>query len=99
MPLPLRNFRHLYEMGNTTSCNWTKATPNLQADIFGDWREELIFWDKNDASHLNIFTTNIPTDYRVVTLMHDHIYRMGVAWQNVSYNQPPHVKNIKQLIK
>ena len=86
-------------MGNTTSCNWTKATPNLQADIFGDWREELIFWDKNDASHLNIFTTNIPTDYRVVTLMHDHIYRMGVAWQNVSYNQPPHVKNIKQLIK
>ena len=99
VPLPLSNCRHLYEMGNTTSCNWTKATPNLQADIFGDWREELIFWDKNDASHLNIFTTNIPTDYRVVTLMHDHIYRMGVAWQNVSYNQPPHVKNIKQLIK
>lgn len=99
VPLPLSSCRHLYEMGNTTSCNWTKATPNLQADIFGDWREELIFWDKNDASHLNIFTTNIPTDYRVVTLMHDHIYRMGVAWQNVSYNQPPHVKNIKQLIK
>ncbi|MGM9720709.1 MAG: rhamnogalacturonan lyase [Prevotella sp.] len=99
VPLPLSNCRHFYEMGNTTSCNWTKATPNLQADIFGDWREELIFWDKNDASHLNIFTTNIPTDYRVVTLMHDHIYRMGVAWQNVSYNQPPHVKNIKQLIK
>ena len=99
VPLPLSNCRHLYEMGNTTSCNWTKATPNLQADIFGDWREELIFWDKNDASHLNIFTTNIPTDYRGVTLMHDHIYRMGVAWQNVSYNQPPHVKNIKQLIK
>lgn len=99
VPLPLSNCRHLYEMGNTTSCNWTKATPNLQADIFGDWREELIFWDKNDASHLNIFTTNIPTDYKVVTLMHDHIYRMGVAWQNVSYNQPPHVKNIKQLIK
>ena len=43
------------------------------------------------ASHLNIFTTNIPTDYRVPTLMHDHIYRMGVAWQNVGYNQPPHL--------
>ena len=23
--------------------------------------------------------------------MHDHIYRMGVAWQNVGYNQPPHL--------
>ncbi|MFX5743226.1 hypothetical protein ABTE37_20005, partial [Acinetobacter baumannii] len=52
-----------------------------------------------DASHLNIFTTNIPTEYRIVTLMHDHIYRMGIAWQNVAYNQPPHVKNIKLLIK
>ena len=23
--------------------------------------------------------------------MHDHIYRMCVAWQNVGYNQPPHL--------
>ena len=23
--------------------------------------------------------------------MHDHMYRMGVAWQNVAYNQPPHL--------
>ena len=23
--------------------------------------------------------------------MHDHTYRMGVAWQNSAYNQPPHV--------
>ena len=89
--LPLSNGKQLYEMGNSVSCNWSKATPNLQADLFGDWREEVIYWDKSDASHLNIFTTNIPTDYRVPTLMHDHIYRMGVAWQNVGYNQPPHL--------
>ena len=57
----------------------------------GDWREELIFWDASDSSHLNIYTTNTPTDYRVTTLMHDHVYRMSVAWQNVSYNQPPHI--------
>lgn len=91
MPLPLSNGKNLYEMGNSSSCNWSKATPNLQADIFGDWREELIFWDKNDASHLNIFTSNCPTDYRVTTLMHDHVYRMGIAWQNTTYNQPPHL--------
>jgi rhamnogalacturonan endolyase len=23
--------------------------------------------------------------------MHDHIYRMGICWQNVAYNQPPHL--------
>jgi rhamnogalacturonan endolyase len=89
--LPLSNGKQLFEMGHSVSCNWTKATPNLQADLFGDWREEVIYWDESDASHLNIFTTNIPTDYRVPTLMHDHIYRMGIAWQNVGYNQPPHL--------
>ena len=23
--------------------------------------------------------------------MHDHLYRMGIVWQNVAYNQPPHL--------
>lgn len=77
--------------GNPQTCNSTKATPCLQADILGDWREELILWDGNDAAHLNIYSTNIATDYRVPTLMHDHVYRMGVAWQNTAYNQPPHL--------
>ena len=72
------------------SNNSTKATPCLSADIFGDWREELILRNStNDA--LNIFSTVIPTDYRVPTLMHDHTYRMGICWQNVAYNQPPHL--------
>lgn len=91
VPLPLSNGKHLCEMGLSVSNNWTKATPNLQADILGDWREEVIYWDESDASHLNIFTTNIPTEYRIPTLMHDHIYRLSVAWQNVGYNQPPHL--------
>lgn len=91
VPLPLSNGKHLSEMGLSVSNNWTKATPNLQADILGDWREEVIYWDESDASHLNIFTTNIPTEYRIPTLMHDHIYRLSVAWQNVGYNQPPHL--------
>ena len=72
------------------SNNSTKATPNLSADIFGDWREELILRNSTNNA-LNIFTTVIPTNYRVPTLMHDHVYRLGVAWQNVAYNQPPHL--------
>ena len=80
-----------YNYGNSSTCNGTKKTPNLQADLFGDWREELILWDSSNSSTLNIFSTIIPTEYRVPTLMHDHTYRMAVAWQNTAYNQPPHL--------
>lgn len=91
VPMSLADGKMLYEEGNSATCNWTKATPCLQADIMGDWREELIFFDKTDPSVLNIFSTAEPTAYRVPTLMHDHLYRMGIVWQNVGYNQPPHV--------
>lgn len=82
-PVSGKNF---YDYGAT--CNGTKSTPNLLADILGDWREEVIL--HTDTS-LVIFTSNVETDYRIPTLMHDHVYRMGIAWQNVAYNQPPHL--------
>ncbi|MDB5455700.1 MAG: repeat protein [Caulobacter sp.] len=69
--------------------NGTKATPTLSADILGDWREEVI-WRTDDSSALRIYATPYPTSHRLVTLMHDPQYRLGVAWQNVAYNQPPH---------
>ena len=72
-------------------CNGTKRTPNLSADLFGDWREEIIFSDTEDPSKLRIYTTTIPTQNRLYTLMHDPVYRLGIAWQNVGYNQPPHL--------
>ena len=78
-------------LGSPSSCNGTKATPCLSADIFGDWREELILWSTKDNATLNIYSTTTSTDYRVPTLMHDHTYRMAVCWQNVAYNQPPHL--------
>lgn len=71
------------------SNNGTKATPTLSADLFGDWREEVILAAENGKS-LRIFTTTIPTNYRFVSLMHDPQYRLSIAWQNVAYNQPPH---------
>jgi len=73
-----------------SSINGTKATPVISADIFGDWREEVIFRGSDNASLL-LYTTTIPTEYRMPTLMHDPVYRMGIAWQNVVYNQPPHM--------
>lgn len=69
--------------------NGTKATPCLQADLFGDWREEVV-WRSEDDRELRIYTTTLPTVHRLPTLMHDPVYRLGVAWQNVAYNQPPH---------
>lgn len=73
------------------TCNTTKATPCLQADIFGDWREEIIEYSEADNCTLNIFTSTEETHYRVPCLMHDHTYRMAVAWQQAGYNQPPHL--------
>jgi rhamnogalacturonan endolyase len=67
--------------------NGTKSTPCLCADILGDWREEVI-WRKADNSELRIYVSTIPTDRRLPTLMHDPIYRLSVAAQNVGYNQP-----------
>ena len=72
------------------SNNGSKSTPALSADIWGDWREELILRTR-DNKELRIFTTTIPTEYRMYTLMHDPVYRNGIAWQNVGYNQPPHL--------
>ena len=76
---------------SAASCNTTKATPNLQADLFGDWREEVILHDGSTESDLIIFTTTTPSDYKVPTLMQDRQYRVAIAWQNVAYNQPPHL--------
>ncbi|HET7534942.1 MAG TPA: hypothetical protein VFJ90_00710, partial [Candidatus Didemnitutus sp.] len=71
------------------SNNGTKATPNLSADLFGDWREEVV-WRESTNDALRIYTTTIPTNTRLTTLMHDRQYREAIAWQNVAYNQPPH---------
>jgi rhamnogalacturonan endolyase len=72
-----------------TSNNGSKSTPALSADLFGDWREEVVF-RTTDNQQLRIYTTTIPSKHRLYTLMHDPQYRLSIAWQNVGYNQPPH---------
>jgi rhamnogalacturonan endolyase len=69
--------------------NTMKGVPCLQADLLGDWREEVV-WRTEDSSALRIYTTTHPTRHRLVTLLHDHNYRLSVAGQNVAYNQMPH---------
>ena len=83
----LVNMRTKYKAG----VNLIKYTPCLQADIFGDWREEQIYYDAETRSHLWIFSTPYETNYSIPTLMHDHQYRMATVWQTAAYNQPPHL--------
>lgn len=69
--------------------NWSKNNPGAIADIFGDWREELVM-RKSDNTAILVYTTPIPTKYRIPTLWHDHQYRNAMVWQSIGYNQPPH---------
>ena len=72
-----------------SSNNGTKSTPCLSADLFGDWREEVI-WRTTDNTALHIYTTVNPATNRFYTFMHNPQYREAIAWQNTAYNQPPH---------
>lgn len=79
----------IFSGAGIASNNSTKSTPNLSADLFGDWREEII-WRTSDNLNLRIYTTTTVATNRLVTLMHDPAYRVAIAWQNTAYNQPPH---------
>jgi rhamnogalacturonan endolyase len=77
----------LLTAAGTRSNNGTKGTASLVADVFGDWREELLVRTA-DSSAIRIFTSTDVTDRKLYTLMHDKQYRAEVARQNVTYNQP-----------
>ncbi|HVY39306.1 MAG TPA: rhamnogalacturonan lyase [Polyangia bacterium] len=80
----------LLTASGVSSNNGTKSVPTLTADLFGDWREEVV-WRESDSKALRIYTTTAPTTRRIYTLMHDPQYRMQVVGEQTAYNQPPHV--------
>jgi chitodextrinase len=71
------------ETGLTSTGN--KSTPTLKADLLGDWREEVVL--RASDNRLAIVTTLSPTEYGIRTLMHDPMYRNGVANKNTGYDQ------------
>ncbi len=82
--------RQIFSAAGCVSVNGTKSTPSLQADLFGDWREELVYPTSNGRA-LRVFTTTDITHYKLPTLMHDPVYRSGVSAEQTAYNQPPHI--------
>jgi len=96
--------RELVAGSTVTKWNWETGTedrlfatgsrfgsrgPNLTGDLLGDWREEMLM-TAPDGKSLRLYTTTLPTEHRLYTLMHDPQYRLAIAWQNVVYNKPPH---------
>ena len=78
----------LWDAGDEVdSVGGTKGNPNLIADIYGDWREELVLRRKDNRG-VRVFFTPFDTEYRFWTFMEDPVYRDGVASQNSGYNVP-----------
>ena len=71
----------------TRTNNFTKGNPSLVADVFGDWREEMLVRNL-DSSAVRIYLSTEVTDRKLYTLMHDPQYRVEVARQQTVYNQP-----------
>ena len=75
-----------------TENNGTKRNPIVMGDLFGDWREEIVLWEAGDGVNNFVITaTDIPTAYMIPTLRDDRQYDEAICWQNVGYNQPPHL--------
>ncbi|MGW0803984.1 rhamnogalacturonan lyase [Nonomuraea sp. NPDC002799] len=71
----------------TLTNNGTKGNPGLVADVFGDWREELLVRTA-DSGAIRMYLSTEVTGRKLYTLMHDPQYRVDVARQQTSYNQP-----------
>jgi len=83
----------IFTGNDVTYNNASKSNASLTCDLFGDWREEMIFPLSVSSGKVGvrIFTTTYTTTYGITTLMHDPQYRTQVAAQNNGYNQPPHL--------
>ena len=62
------------------------GSPLLVADVFGDWREEIILAVPGE---LRIYSTTIPATDRRVTLLRDPIYRLDVCQESQAYLSIP----------
>jgi rhamnogalacturonan lyase-like protein len=71
----------------TRTNNGTKGTASLVADVLGDWREELLVRTA-DSTAIRIYLSTEVTGHKLYTLMQDPQYRVEVARQQTTYNQP-----------
>ncbi|RPF23088.1 rhamnogalacturonan lyase [Myceligenerans xiligouense] len=77
----------LRSLDGTLTNNGTKGNTALVADVLGDWREEVLVRTE-DSSALRLYLSTEVSDVKLYTLMHDPQYRVEVARQQTTYNQP-----------
>ncbi len=65
-----------------------KGSIVMAADLFGDWREEII---TSLAGELRVYSTTIPAMDRRPCLMQEHAYRMNVAINSQGYYYDPNL--------
>lgn len=80
----------LFTAWDSETINNTKATVAMTADILGDWREEIVAI-RQDKKAIRVFVSDIYTENKLYTLMHDSQYRQQVVSEHEYYNQPPHI--------
>jgi fucose permease len=54
----------IFKADGCVSINSSKANPSLQADLFGDWREEVVY-PITDGNALRVYTTTEKTNYKI----------------------------------
>jgi rhamnogalacturonan endolyase len=69
--MPSGGFSGVTLAGHVTGSGY--MTP-LICDMFGDWREELLI-EQTGNTAMRIYTTTIPTEHRIYTLLHNPQYR------------------------
>lgn len=84
------NYEVIFNRLKHDNISASQTYPAFQADILGDWREELICPTDN-GEYLTVFFTTDPTNYKLKTLMHDPVYRSGVCAEQTASNIMPHV--------
>ncbi len=85
-------FRQQYTRNNGTTGTvrgGTGTRPAFCGDIKGDWREEIILMKQDSQSSTGIigYSTDIPTDYSMYTLLEDPHYRLDCTTRG--YYQTP----------
>ncbi|MGP4098258.1 rhamnogalacturonan lyase family protein [Nonomuraea sp. KM90] len=87
-PKPTNGLPRLLTTSHYGAVNASGPNPALVGDLFGDWREEVVY---TNAAHdqLIIFTTDRPTTTRLYTLAHNPAYRNGMTLKG--YLQSHHV--------
>ncbi|HPR33650.1 MAG TPA: hypothetical protein PLK12_16230, partial [Prolixibacteraceae bacterium] len=65
-----------------------RTVPVLYGDLWGDWREEVVY-EKSDHSSIMVFSTTEPTRERMYTLLHNPEYRLCLTTKG--YYQSAHL--------